>query len=165
MKTIKVLFWLIILGLLGTLIYQNLDYFMTKVALDLDLKISNWSWTIPELQNIAYFGICFLLGIFLSGVKGMITKYRLKKELKVQNATIDTLKEEVNTLKTELEVFKHDPYIKSQLEDKSTSVSPVQEEISNVESNENTSNVSSENNIADGTESTGGTKDEKPVEV
>jgi len=67
MKTFKYILWLIILGLLGILIYQNLDYFMTTVALKFDLKISTWHWTIPELQNIVYFGICFFLGlIFLS---------------------------------------------------------------------------------------------------
>ena len=70
MKTIKYLLWLIILVLLGILIYQNLEYFMTTVALKLDLKISTWSWTIPEIQNIAYFAICFILGLILAGIKG-----------------------------------------------------------------------------------------------
>ncbi len=130
MKTIKIIFWLIILGLLGTLIYQNSDYFMTKIALDLDLKITNWNWTIPELQNVVYFGICFLLGIILSGSKGLLTKYRLNKKIKAQNASIDSLKAEVNTLKTELEVFKHDPYIKPQLKEQSSSELPIQDETS-----------------------------------
>ena len=49
MKKIKYLLWLIILGLFGILIYQNLDYFMTTVALKFDLKIASWNWTIPEL--------------------------------------------------------------------------------------------------------------------
>lgn len=118
MKTIKYLFWLIILILLGTLIYQNLEYFMTTEALTLDLKVASWHWTLPELQNIAFFGICFLLGLFLAGIKGLFVKYRLNKEIKAKDATVTTLKDEVNTLRTELEVFQHDPYIKKDLEQK-----------------------------------------------
>ncbi len=117
MKKIKLLLWLIILGLLGTLIYQNLDYFMTTVALKFDLKVASWNWTIPELQNIAYFGICFLSGLILAGLKGFVVSFRLSKEIKAKNTTITSLKEQVNTLKTELEVFQHDPYIKKQLEE------------------------------------------------
>ncbi len=117
MKKIKLLLWLIILGLLGTLIYQNLNYFMTTVALKFDLKVASWNWTIPELQNIAYFGICFLSGLIIAGLKGFVVSFRLSKEIKAKNTTITSLKEQVNTLKTELEVFQHDPYIKKQLEE------------------------------------------------
>ncbi|MCK5348842.1 MAG: hypothetical protein KAJ25_05600, partial [Desulfobacula sp.] len=91
MKKIKYLLWLIILGLLGILIYQNLDYFMTTKALKFDLKIASWNWTIPELQNIAYFGICFLLGFILIGTKGFVANFKLKKEIKTNNTTITSL--------------------------------------------------------------------------
>ncbi len=125
MKKIKYLLWLIILGLLGILVYQNLDYFMTTRALKFDLKIASWNWTMPELQNIAYFGICFLLGLILVGIKGFVVKLRLKKEIKTKDATVASLKEQVNTLKTELEVFQHDPYIKKELEEKTIVDLPV----------------------------------------
>ncbi|WP_299978873.1 LapA family protein [Desulfobacula sp.] len=125
MKKIKYLLWLIILGLLGILIYQNLDYFMTTRALKFDLKIASWNWTIPELQNIAYFGICFLLGLILAGLKGFVVKLRLKKEIKTKDAAAASLKEQVNTLKTELEVFQHDPYIKKEMEEKTIGELPV----------------------------------------
>ncbi|MCP3875627.1 MAG: hypothetical protein GY699_21040 [Desulfobacteraceae bacterium] len=118
MKIIKTLFLLIILGLLGTLIYQNLEYFMTTVALNLDLKFNSWAWTVPELQNIAYFGICFLLGLFLAGGKGLLSKFKLKKQIKIKDAAIASLNDQVNTLKTKLEVFQHDPYIKKDIEEK-----------------------------------------------
>jgi hypothetical protein len=116
MKTIKSIFWLIILGLLTTLIYQNKDYFLATVILELDLKVSTWHWAVPALPNIAYFGICFLLGIILIGIKTIAIKFRLNKEIKTKNATIESLEKQVNTIKTDLEVFQHDPYIKKQLE-------------------------------------------------
>jgi hypothetical protein len=118
MKVIKTVLWLIILGLLGILIYQNLDYFMTKTGLSLDLKVAGWDWTIPEIQNIAYWGICFLLGLILAGLRGFFAKLSLKKEIKSRDREIASLKEQVNTLKIELDVFQHDPYIKKNLEKK-----------------------------------------------
>ena len=118
MKKIKYLLWLIILGLLGILIYQNFDYFMTTAALKFDLKIASWNWTLPELQNIAFFGICFLLGLILTGVKGFVANFKLNKAIKAKDATIASLKEQLNTFKTELEVFQHDPYIKKEMDEK-----------------------------------------------
>lgn len=118
MKTIKLLFWLIILALLGTLIYQNQDYFMAMTTLNLDLKIAGWAWVIPPIQNIAYFGICFLLGLVLAGMKGLFSAFGLKKQIKSGNKTIASLQAEINSLKTELDVFKHDPYIKKEIENK-----------------------------------------------
>ena len=114
MKKIKYLLWLIILGLLGILIYQNLDYFMTTKALRFDLKIASWNWTMPELQNIAYFGICFLLGLILTSAKWFMANLELKKEIKTKNAAIVSLEKQLNASMTELEVFQHDPYIKKE---------------------------------------------------
>ncbi len=119
MKTIKYLWWLIVLSFIGIFVYQNLDYFMTTAALKIDLKIASWNWTMPELQNIAYFGICFLLGLFLAGIRGFVIKFGLKKEIKTKNAAIASFKEKLAALKSELDVFQHDPYIKKELKKES----------------------------------------------
>ena len=116
MKTIKTLFLLIIIGLLSTLIYQNLDYFMAPYALHIDFKVSTWQWTIPALPLIAYWGICFGLGLLITGMKGLFTAFRLGREIKNQDKLMTTLKQEINDLKTKLDVFVHDPYIKREKE-------------------------------------------------
>ncbi|WP_022664066.1 LapA family protein [Desulfospira joergensenii] len=113
MKTIKFLFLLIILGLLGLLVYQNLDYFMAKQALSIDLKISGWHWTTPELPTLAFWGICFGIGLLITGFKGLATAFSLGREIKKKNAGIDSLKKEIKDLKSRLDVFIHDPYIKA----------------------------------------------------
>ena len=115
MKTIKYIWWLIVLSFIGIFVYQNLDYFMTTAALKIDLKIASWNWTIPELQNIAYFGICFLLGIILASIRGFVIRLGLKKEIKTKDASIASFKEKLTALKSELDVFQHDPYIKKEL--------------------------------------------------
>ena len=118
MKKIKYFLWLIVLAVLGILIFQNLDYFMAKQALKFDLKISSWNWTIPELQNIAFFAICFFLGFILAGFKWMILHFKFKNAFKTKDATIASFKEQLSTLKAELEVSKHNPYMKKNLEEK-----------------------------------------------
>ncbi len=118
MKKIKYFLWLIVLAALGILIFQNLDYFMTATALKFELKISSWTWTIPELQNIAFFAICFFLGFILAGFKWMILHFKFKNAFKTKDATIASFKEQLSTLKAELEVSKHNPYMKKDLEEK-----------------------------------------------
>jgi len=118
MKTLKIIFWLIILALLGTLVYQNQPYFLETPLLQLDLKVSGWSWALPPLQNIAYFGICFVLGLILAGIKGLVAVFGLKRQIKKANTGIAGLQKEIESLKTELDVFKHDPYIKKEIENK-----------------------------------------------
>ena len=127
MKTIKFLFWLIILALLGTLIYQNQEYFMAPTPLKLDLQVAGWAWAIPPIQNIAYFGICFLLGLILAGIKGLLAVFGFKKQIKNGNKTIAGLQKEIDSLKIELDVFKHDPYIKKEIENKADIAGNLQE--------------------------------------
>ncbi len=113
MKTVKLLFLLIILGLISLLVYQNLDYFMAKHALNLDLKISNWHWTTPELPALAYWGICLGVGLLMTGLKGLITAFSLGREIKNKDSQVEALKNQITDLKTRLDVFIHDPYIKT----------------------------------------------------
>jgi hypothetical protein len=134
MKIIKTLFWLIILALLGTLVYQNQSYFLASPLLNFDLKVPGWSWTLPPLQNIAYFGICFVLGLILAGIKGLVTVFGLKRQIKKGNATITGLQKEIESLKTELDVFKHDPYIKKEIENKAALVGNLPEDAPNRDS-------------------------------
>ncbi|MCG8564338.1 MAG: LapA family protein [Desulfobacterales bacterium] len=116
MKTIKILFFLVILGLLGLLYYQNTAYFLGHNALGLDLKISGWNWHTPELPNYAWWGLCFGLGLLITGIKGMFTSFRLGREIKRKDADILTLREKQLDLQAKLDVFTHDPYIQKGIE-------------------------------------------------
>lgn len=115
---IKTLLLLIALSLVGAVIYQNLDYFMTRNTLTIHIEKLNWTWTTPALENVLYIGICFLAGLFLSGMKGLLVKLHLNRIIKTKEAEIRALEEKNKALKTELDVFQHDPYIKKGLENK-----------------------------------------------
>ncbi|MEH0019241.1 MAG: hypothetical protein V6Z89_06290 [Desulfobacter sp.] len=116
MKTIKFLLYLIILGLFATLVYQNKEYFMTATALHIDLNVSSLHYTAKALPNIAYWGICFGLGLLFIGIRGLFTAFRLGREVKQRDARIEGLQGEINGLQARLDVFIHDPYIKRKIE-------------------------------------------------
>jgi hypothetical protein len=115
MKTIKMLLLLMILGLVGLLIYQNIDYFTTGTMLTLNLKFTGW--TAPELPNWAFWGICLGLGLLITGIKGLATAFGLGREIKKKNAQIAELTARNADLQARLDVFIHDPYIKKGLSD------------------------------------------------
>lgn len=117
MKTIKFLILLIILGLLGLLIYQNLAYFTTVESLIFDLRYNQWQWASPALPNWAFWGICFVLGLLITGMKGLATAFRLGREIKKNQKQIADLTAKNKDLQSRLNVFTHDPYIKKALSD------------------------------------------------
>jgi hypothetical protein len=124
MKTIKFLILLIILGLLGLLIYQNIAYFTTAGSLTLDLKFNQWQWASPALPNWAFWGICFGLGLLITGMKGLVTAYRLGREIKKKQGQIADLTARNKDLQARLDVFTHDPYIKKAFSDTESEEKP-----------------------------------------
>lgn len=113
MKTIKLLILLVILGLVGLLVYQNIEYFTTGTLLTLNLKFT--SWAAPELPNWAFWGICLGLGLLITGIKGLTTAFGLGREIKKKDARIAELTAQKADLQSRLDVFIHDPYIKKAL--------------------------------------------------
>lgn len=119
---IKTLLLLIALSLAGAVVYQNLEYFMTRNTLTIHIEKLNWTWTTPALENILYIGIGFFAGFLLSSINGMLVKLNLNRIIKTKEVEIKALEEKNNVLKTELEVFQHDPYIKKGLEKKESAL-------------------------------------------
>jgi hypothetical protein len=113
MKTIKFLILLIIIGLVGLLVYQNIDYFTTGTMLTLNLKFTGWST--PDLPNWAFWGICLGLGLLITGIKGLATAFGLGRQIKKRDAQIAELTAQNADLQARLDVFVHDPYIKKGL--------------------------------------------------
>jgi|SaaInl8_200m_RNA_FD_contig_31_98065_length_1719_multi_9_in_0_out_0_2 hypothetical protein len=115
MKKVKYAVWLIILASLGVLIYQNQAYFLAEESLKVDMI--KWKYTLPAIPNVAYWGICLLVGLLLAGFKGLLVSFRLKREIKEKTAFISKLEKENDELSKELAPFQGDPYIRKGLEE------------------------------------------------
>ena len=98
------------------IISQNNEYFFSKHSINIDLKFASWQWVIPELMNISYFGIFFVLGFLVAGYIGVSSKFKSRKIVRRLNHDINSYHEQILSLKTELDKFHNDPYINNKLE-------------------------------------------------
>ncbi|MBF0468425.1 MAG: hypothetical protein HQK61_06015 [Desulfamplus sp.] len=113
MKKIKLTLGLIVIIFVALVIYQNRTYFLAKQALSLSLGVETWHWTAPEVENVAYFGGCLVIGFLMAGYLGIASKLKSMKTIKHLNKTLVTQIDTIESLQTELETFKQDPYIQS----------------------------------------------------
>ena len=117
MKTFKIVLFIIFLILLAVFGIQNQEYFLTGTALHIDFKVASLNYTAMELPNWIYWGLCLVLGLLITGIRGLITAFRLGRQVRTRDERIEYLKGEINSLQTRLDIFIHDPYIKKHLEE------------------------------------------------
>ena len=103
-KRVKIGIWVIILGLLALMVFQNQNFFLARQSLGLNLYFKNYS--LPEVVNIFLFFICFLAGLFLAVYFILFDRFKLKKTNKTLNTTINTHLEKISSLEKELETLK-----------------------------------------------------------
>ncbi len=113
MKNIKLFLGLIVLALIGLVIYQNRVFFSEEPALNLDLLLKSWHWTTSGINNISFWGGCFVIGLVISGFWGILSKLKSKKTIKTLNSTIESHLKMISSLKNELETLRNDPYKKT----------------------------------------------------
>ena len=90
MKQVKLIFWLLILGFMGLVFFQNKAFFLVKNSLQIDLWFEKY--TIPEIANGLYFLGCFLIGLLLAYFYQLPERFRSGKNIKQLNAEVATLK-------------------------------------------------------------------------
>ena len=90
MKKVKLAFWLILLGLLGVVGWQNRPFFLDKQGIGIDYFFGNIY--IPELQIALYFLIFFLAGLLVSYFSSLSERF-------VARRTIRNLTDELTTEK------------------------------------------------------------------
>jgi multidrug resistance efflux pump len=108
MKKIKYIIWLIIVGLLGTIVYQNREFFLAKQSLSVDLISSQYQSA--ELPIALYFAAAFLLGWFIAYLFSLADRFKdartikgLQQSIFMQQSDIDAMKKDVDALKPRLQ--------------------------------------------------------------
>lgn len=79
MKKVKIALWIIILGFLAVIVYQNLPYFTSKHSFKIDLVFEQYSW--PELDNYILLIACFILGYIIAFFQSVPANEIKKKKL------------------------------------------------------------------------------------
>jgi hypothetical protein len=104
MKKVKVILWLLILGALGLVIYQNRDFFLAKQSLGLFLF--NTEYRSPDLYVALLFLAFFFIGWFLAYLFGLGERFvasktikKLQQTINAQQVAIDAVKKDIASLR------------------------------------------------------------------
>ncbi len=105
MKQIKTIFWLIILGFVGLVIYQNQDLFLNEQSFGLNLFFTD-EFKAPGLPNAIFLLASFLIGLLISYFFSLSERFRSKKIIKNLNVSVDSHLRELSALRSEVESLK-----------------------------------------------------------
>jgi uncharacterized integral membrane protein len=97
MRVVKIVFACVVLVFLAIVVVQNLDVFMEKKSLQLNLFV--WSDVSPEIPLSVYFLSCFLIGFLASYFSSLAERFRARRSITGQSDTIRRLEEEIRTLR------------------------------------------------------------------
>jgi uncharacterized membrane protein YciS (DUF1049 family) len=125
MKKFKAIVWLIIIGLLGTVVYQNKGFFLTRESLSIDLIYSRYQS--PELPAVLFFAAFFLLGWLIAYLFGILDRYRAAKTIKALHQTMNTQQHAIDDMKKDVEALKP----RLQPDEKSQTQQPTEADIAN----------------------------------
>ena len=102
MRKSKLIGWLLILGFLAVVIYQNEDHFLnTAQSLRLNVKVFP-EYASPVLPLAVFHLLFFAFGLAVAFALSSLNRFRLRRAFKRLNATVDAQQSEIQALKTEL---------------------------------------------------------------
>jgi len=104
MKKAKVLLWLIIIGFLGLIIYQNKDFFLTRHSFGIDLVVFNYQS--PEVYSAILFLLFFILGLLIAYFFGLFERFKASKTIKALTGANNSLEKSLASLKNDIASIK-----------------------------------------------------------
>ncbi len=107
MSKFKIFIWILILAFIGVVLYQNKALFFANQTLGFDLHIVKYET--PQLPVAIFFLATLVIGFMISYLFGLSDKFKTKKSVKSLNSTLDAKREEVTSLKREMELLKNRP--------------------------------------------------------
>ena len=106
MKKVKIAFWILLIAFLLLLGFQNKAFFLQKNAFGLNLYVTE-AYMSPEIYNGVLFGICFLAGLIIAYLFGLFDRFRFNKTIKQLNTDLESQRQQIESLTTELNAFKN----------------------------------------------------------
>jgi uncharacterized integral membrane protein len=105
MKKVKIVLWIIFLGLIAIIFFSNKDYFLAKQGVQINLLFTE-PFKIKELPNAIYFLVFFLAGFLIAYFISLSERFKSKKTIKNLNAAATSQLEEISVLKKEIDSLK-----------------------------------------------------------
>jgi len=99
MRYLKFIVTVIIIMLVIIIIVENHNAFATKLTFRLDLNMFTLNYRSAEISIYNITAIAFLSGVLITGVFGMMERFRLKRQLKDLYKIIRDKDKELNSLR------------------------------------------------------------------
>jgi uncharacterized integral membrane protein len=109
MKKVKIVLWIIFLGLIAIIFFSNKDYFLAKQGVQINLLFTE-PFKIKELPNAIYFLVFFLAGFLIAYFISLSERFKSKKTIKNLNAAATSQLEEISVLKKEIDSLKNSAF-------------------------------------------------------
>jgi hypothetical protein len=105
MKKVKIVFWLLVLGVVALVIAQNLDFFLQRQ--EIMINIGFVSYHTPNWAMAIYLLFFFFAGILVAFLFGLAEKFRSKKSIRVLTENLDAEKKKVLELDAKLAAIRN----------------------------------------------------------
>ena len=100
MKKVKIVFGLLVLGVIVIVVAQNLDFFLQRYEIGIDIGLA--SYHTPNFAIIIYLLFFFFAGVIVAFLMGLSEKFRSKKLLREVNETLAAEKKKTVELEAKL---------------------------------------------------------------
>lgn len=87
MKT-KIILWVMALAVMGLIMTQNWEFYMSKQALNLDLYYTQIH--LPELPVAVLFFLVFIFGLLISSLSFYIDRFVIRRKMKKLNSALES---------------------------------------------------------------------------
>ncbi len=104
MGNLKTGLWIVIVGFVVLLFFQNQEVFFAKRTLRMDLLFANYQS--PELPDVLLFICTFIIGYLISYFVNLSSRFKFKKLIKHLKSTLDAQQKELTILKSEIDGLK-----------------------------------------------------------
>ena len=101
MGNLKTGLWIVIVGFVVLVFFQNQEVFLAKRTLRLDLMFVKYQS--PELPDVLLFACTFAIGYLIAYFVNLSSRFKFKKHIKQLTSTLDSQQKELTGLKSEVD--------------------------------------------------------------
>jgi hypothetical protein len=100
MRKVKIVFGLLVLGVIVIIVSQNLDFFLRRYAIGVDIGLV--SYHTPDFTTVIYLLFFFFAGLLIAFLMGLSERFRSRKSIRELTEALDAEKKKVVELDAKL---------------------------------------------------------------
>ncbi len=104
MKKLKIFLWVILIGILGLIMFQNKEYLLEQQSMTFNFYVSE-EYQSPPLPNGVWFLACIVIGFLVSYFFNLVDRFKANRTQKELQAKIDSQIDMISKLRSQLETI------------------------------------------------------------